>query len=383
MNETTPGVLLVMGHMHQGMSDHDFMHAEMDMAIKAESMGYSAVWCVEHHFDRAYSMCPDNFVYLSYLAAKTERIKIGIGACILPWNDPLRVIEKVNLLDIMSKGRLLLGLGRGLSRMEYAGFGIDMNEARDRWTESYAMISSAQKTGFIEGDGRFWKQPRTEIAPVSGIPLEGRTTEIAMSAESQIMAAKLGLRMATFVVSPMDVMAPQLHTYREVYEETHGRQAPPPMVCDMITIHEDEEEALRLHREAVGAYFFSLIKHYELAGNHFKDIKGYESYDAMAGMFKAAGMDRAAEAYVQSNLYGTPRTIVEKIRANYEVAGDYDMSAIFSIGARPYDQVESMMRTFAQRITPEIVKMRSRPSRVPLRVPTPASTARPSTPATL
>lgn len=369
MSDYVPSLLLVMGHMHEGMSDHDFMHAEMDLAIKAEGMGYSAVWCVEHHFDRVYSMCPDNFVYLSYLAAKTERIKIGIGACILPWNDPLRVIEKVNLLDIMSKGRLLLGLGRGLSRMEYAGFGIDMGEARDRWTESYAMISQAQKTGFIEGSGRFWKQPRTEIAPYSGIPLEGRTTEIAMSSESQIMAARLGLRMATFVVSPMDVMAPQLHKYREVFEETHGTPAPPPMVCDMITIHEDEEEALRLHREAVGAYFFSLIKHYELAGNHFKDIKGYESYDAMAGMFKAAGMDKAAEGYVQSNLYGTPKTIVEKIRANFEVAGDYDISAIFSIGARPYRQVESMMRTFADRVTPEIVKMRSVRSSAPIRRP--------------
>ena len=64
-----------------------------------------------------------------------------------------------------------------------------------------------------------------------------------MSAESQIMAAKLGLRMATFVVSPMEVMAPQLHKYREVFEVTHGMPAPPPMVCDMITIHEDEEEA--------------------------------------------------------------------------------------------------------------------------------------------
>jgi len=379
MNDYVPSLLLVMGHMHEGMSDHEFMHAEMDTAIKAEGMGYSAVWCVEHHFDRVYSMCPDNFLYLTYLAAKTERIKIGIGACILPWNDPLRVIEKINLLDIMSKGRLLLGLGRGLSRMEYAGFGIDMNEARDRWTESYAMIAAAQKTGFIEGNGPFWKQPRTEIAPFSGIPLEGRTTEIAMSPESQIMAARLGLRMATFVTMPMAQMAPQLHRYREVFEETHGTPAPPPTVCDMITVHEDEEEALRLHREAVGAYFFSLIKHYELAGNHFKDIKGYESYDAMAGMFKAAGMDRAAEAYVQANLYGTPKTIVEKLHANFEVAGDYDVSAIFSIGGRPYDQVDSMMRMFAERVTPEIVKMRSKRPSAPLQRPVRGSVGRPAT----
>lgn len=355
-----PSVLLVMGHMHEGMSDHDFMHNEMRLAVAAEEMGYSAVWCVEHHFDRVYSMCPDNFVYLSYLAAKTSTIKIGIGACILPWNDPLRVIEKVNLLDIMSDGRVELGLGRGLSRQEYAGFGIDMEEARGRWNEAYDLITRAQETGFAEGDGEFWQQPRTEVAPFSGIPLKGRTTEIAMSEESQISAAKLGLKMATFAVLPMDQMAPALNQYREVYEQSTGEPAPPPMVVDMITVHEDEEEALRLHREAVGGYFFSLIKHYELAGDHFKDIKGYESYDAMAGMFKAAGMDAAAEGYVQANTYGTPDQVVEKLRANREVAGDYDISAVFSIGARPYDQVEAMMRTFGQECIPAIVKMRSK-----------------------
>jgi alkanesulfonate monooxygenase SsuD/methylene tetrahydromethanopterin reductase-like flavin-dependent oxidoreductase (luciferase family) len=359
LTDLTPSVLLVMGHMHEGMSDHDFMHEEMRLAIAAEEMGYSAVWCVEHHFDRPYSMCPDNFVYLSYLAAKTSTIKIGIGACILPWNDPLRVSEKINLLDIMSSGRVLVGLGRGLSRQEYAGFGIDMSEARDRWNEAYAMISRAQESGVIEGDGRFWKQPSTPIAPFSGIPLKGRTTEIAMSEDSQLMAARLGLRMATFAVLPMDQMAPQLQRYREVYEEAHGEPAPPPMVCDMITIHDDEEEALRLHREAVGAYFFSLIKHYELAGEHFKDTKGYESYDAMAGMFKAAGLENAAEAYVQANTYGTPRQILEKLRANLELVGDYDQSGIFSIGGRPHAEVERNMRQYAETCAPEFAKMRA------------------------
>lgn len=359
MSDLNPSVLLVMGHMHEGMSDHDFMHEEMRLAIAAEEMGYSTVWCVEHHFDRPYAMCPDNFVYLAYLAAKTERIKLGIGACILPWNDPLRVSEKVNLLDIMSSGRVELGLGRGLSRQEYAGFGIDMEEARERWNEAYDLISRAQETGIAEGDGKYWQQPATPVAPFSGIPLKGRTTEIAMSEDSQLSAARLGLKMATFAVMPMDQMAPQLQRYRQVYEAENAEPAPPPMIVDMVTIHEDEEEALRLHREAVGAYFFSLIRHYELAGDHFADTKGYESYDQMASMFKEAGMEAAAEGYVQANTYGTPEQVLEKLRANLQVAGDYDLSAVFSIGGRPYPEVESMMRLFGERCIPEFAKLRS------------------------
>ncbi|HEY9416438.1 MAG TPA: LLM class flavin-dependent oxidoreductase [Pseudonocardia sp.] len=359
-NELAPSVLLVMGNMHEGMSDHQFMHAEMQMAVAAEAMGFNAVWCVEHHFDGPYSMCPDNFVYLSYLAAKTSTIKLGIGACILPWNDPLRVIEKINMLDILSNGRVLVGLGRGLSRMEYSRFGVDMGEARGRWLESYELISRAQRDGYIQGDGEFWRQPRAEIAPFSGIPLTGRTTEIAMSEESQLLAARLGLKMATFAVVPMPELSLQLRKYHAAFEEAHSRPAPPPMICDMITVHEDEEEALRLHREAVGAYFFSLVKHYELAGDHFKDIKGYESYDELAGMFRNAGLEAAAEGYVQANTYGTPEQVIEKLRYNRELAGDYDIAATFSIGGRPYDMVESMMRTFSEKVIPAVVKMRTK-----------------------
>ena len=72
---------------------------------------------------------------LSYLAGRTSSITLGTGAVILPWNDPLRVAEKITMLDHLAEGRLVFGMGRGLARMEYAGFRQDMNEARERSDE--------------------------------------------------------------------------------------------------------------------------------------------------------------------------------------------------------------------------------------------------------
>lgn len=359
VSDLTPSLMLVMGHLHEQMTDHEFMHEEMRMAIAAEEMGYETVWCVEHHFDRTYSMCPDNFLFLTYLAAKTSRINIGIGASILPWNDPLRVSEKINLLDILSENRLKLGIGRGLSRREYAAFGIDMSQARERLNESFAMISGAQETGIIEGLGPHFPQPRTPVVPFSGVPLKGRTTEIAMSEESQLSAARMGLRMATFTQFPMPQMAPALQKYRDVYEESHGEPAPPPMIADMITVHEDAEEAERMHRQALGAYFMQLMRHYELDGDHFAGIKSYESYDAMSKLFKDAGLENAAEGYIQSNTFGTPAQVLEKLRYNLEVGGDFDLSCVFSLGGRPYSEVDHTMRLFAREVIPEFVKMRT------------------------
>ena len=84
---------------------------------------------------------------------------------IVPWNDPLRVAERIVMLDHLSSGRAVLGLGRGLARVEYESFGIEMGESRARFDEAARMILAAVETGFIEGDGPYYPQLRTEIRP--------------------------------------------------------------------------------------------------------------------------------------------------------------------------------------------------------------------------
>src|SRR5262245_4220862 len=112
---------------HAGCSDAEMFMTETRLAIEAEAMGFDFVGLVEHHFTD-YAMCPDNAQVLSYVAARTRRIQLMPAAFILPWNDPLRVVEKTVLLDILSEGRVLLGLGRGLARREFEGFRVDMAE---------------------------------------------------------------------------------------------------------------------------------------------------------------------------------------------------------------------------------------------------------------
>src|SRR5258705_10546479 len=102
---------------------------------------------------------------MAYLAAICPNIDLGTAAVILPWNDPLRVAEKAIVLDMLSKGRLRLGLGRGLARREFAAFRMSMDESRERFDEAAPMIINALTTGFIEGDGKHYKQPRPEIRP--------------------------------------------------------------------------------------------------------------------------------------------------------------------------------------------------------------------------
>ncbi len=136
----------------------------MRIAAIAADGGFDCLWAVEHH-DDDYSFCPDNLQLMSYLAAKHPNVDVGTAAVILPWNDPLRIAEKVPMIDHFTDGRLRFGVGRGLARREFNIFRSSMDESRTRFDEAAKMIVEALETGFIEGDGPHYKQPRARASP--------------------------------------------------------------------------------------------------------------------------------------------------------------------------------------------------------------------------
>jgi alkanesulfonate monooxygenase SsuD/methylene tetrahydromethanopterin reductase-like flavin-dependent oxidoreductase (luciferase family) len=101
-------------------SDFEVYQTDLRLAEMAEPLGFESVWGVEHHFTD-YTMCPDVLTYLAYMAGRTERIQLGSMVVVLPWHEPVRVAEQVIMLDHMSNGRFVLGLGRGLG---HSGHGV-------------------------------------------------------------------------------------------------------------------------------------------------------------------------------------------------------------------------------------------------------------------
>ncbi len=91
---------------------HRAVHARTtDEVIEAERLGFDTAWIAEHHFATSYGIMPDCFAYMAYLAAKTSRIKIGAAVITLPLYDPIRVVENTSFVDILSDGRVRLGVG--------------------------------------------------------------------------------------------------------------------------------------------------------------------------------------------------------------------------------------------------------------------------------
>lgn len=347
------GLLMVFQNFMDTISDREAYERDLHLASLAEPLGFDTVSGVEHHFFN-YAMAPDPSQFLSYMAAKTSRIKLLTGAMILPWwRDPVRVAEKLTLLDHLSKGRALFGIGRGLAKREYEIFGIDMNEARERFDEAAEMIIKALETGWIEGDGKFFKQKRTQLRPGPYATWKNRFYAVGMSSDSVPVVARLGAVMMTFAQKPWEQMAPHFENYRKLYVQHHKAPAPPPVTVDFLCCNQSAEQAEALAREHMSNYYLTVMQHYEMAGDHFKNMKGYGDYATNAALLKDVGMEDAARAFTDINTYGTPKQILEKLEARRRSIGDFDLTVQVSYGGMSAKHAEDSIRLFAKEVLPE------------------------------
>src|SRR5947208_10070265 len=186
------GLAAVFQNPKKARSDIDVYRNELRLAAEAEPLGYESVWGVEHHFTD-YTMCPDVLQVLSYVAGRTQKAQLGSMVVVLPWHDPMRVAEEVSMLDNISDGRLILGLGRGAGKVEFDGFRMPMEESRQRFVESAEMLLQGLENGYCEYDGTFVKQPRAAIRPAPFKSFRGRTYAAADSPDSLPNSARLGL----------------------------------------------------------------------------------------------------------------------------------------------------------------------------------------------
>jgi alkanesulfonate monooxygenase SsuD/methylene tetrahydromethanopterin reductase-like flavin-dependent oxidoreductase (luciferase family) len=335
------------------VSDTQVWDEELRLARLAADLGFDVLWSVEHHFND-YSFCPDNLQLMSYLAAACPEVDLGTAAVILPWHDPLRVAEQVSVLDHLSGGRLRLGIGRGLARREFAAFRGTMDESRGRFDEAARMILRALRTGFMEGDGPFYPQPRTEIRPRPTRSFEGRVYAVASSDDSVISAAQLDAHMVMFADRPWPIRMPAIETHRRLVREQHGTEARPPLLADFCVCTPGLDGAEALARRYMGKFVESNFYHYELLGEHFATVKGYDAYAQKIAMAREIGMDGIVTAFMEAAVWGTPDRILRKLEERRAIVGDFELATSFRFGGIPFDLAESGLRLYAKEVLPVV-----------------------------
>lgn len=154
------GVLFVPGTEHGSPERYSDI---FDQVRAAEELGFDSVWFTEHHFSEYGRPLPN--MMAAHAAAITERIAVGSAVVILPLHDPIEVAEEVATLCHLSGGRYQFGIGRGNQPEEFAAFGVSLDDAKDRFDESFEIITGLLTQERFSYDGKFWQIPESTLVP--------------------------------------------------------------------------------------------------------------------------------------------------------------------------------------------------------------------------
>src|SRR5262245_30637406 len=358
------GMAAVFQNPGKTRSDRDVYASELALADLAEPLGFQSVWGVEHHFTD-YTMCPDVLQFLTYMAGRTRQAQLGSMVVVLPWHDPMRVAEEASMLDSISGGRLVLGLGRGAGKVEFDGFRQSMDESRQRFVESAEMLLRGLEQGYCEYEGQFVRQPRADIRPRPFKSFRGRTYAAAVSPESMRIMAELGVGILIIPQKPWKEVARELDEYRAIYRQVNSTDAPPPISAGWIYCDEDADRARERARRWIGGYYDTVLDHYQFAGDHLARTKGYEYYGKMSEKIQQYGTDTVIYYFVNLQVFGTPEQCYEKILDIHARTGNSHYVGVFSYAGMPHDEAEANLRLFAREVMPELQKLAPATARGP------------------
>ncbi len=327
---------------------HRAVHARVTREIvEADRLGYDTAWIAEHHFSNQYGVLPDPFVYLAYLVPKTRRIGLGTAVMTLPLHNPVRIVENAAFVDILSGGRLSLGLGSGYRPYEYDGLGIPFEERRDIQEEAIPIILDAFHTGKLAHDGAHFRhrvEGEYQIYPVSLQRPHPPFYMAAGTSRSIEAAARHGFGLMLSTLPAFATLAEQIALYRAAMAAAPAPwNANPAFGSVNIArwVYVAETDARAREESAAG-----IIRHLE--GFLGKKTAGYLGQVSEKDGASGFDYDELLESML---IHGSPETVIARIRALRAATGLDSLLLHYP----PYYGAENLLkslRLFAEAVMP-------------------------------
>lgn len=339
-----------------GRSEKELLDEQMEIMIRAEEFEFDSVWPAEHHF-REYGFCATPAVTLAAIAARTSRIRLGTGVVVLPLNHPVRVAEDYAFLDVLSGGRVDLGIGRGYQPHEYQGYGIEQSRSREMFREGLEVLKRAWTEEQFDHDGEFYRLQGASTRPR---PLQEPHPPIwmaSLSPQTFEACGQYGLNLMCAPIFGFNIKtgAAQIQQYRDALE-AHGRNPADFEVAalSMTYVADDTQQALDEFQDGAMWYFRTLGK-YIAPPKGQAPVPTYEFYSQIRDVLHLAEWDRVVQA--GAVVYGSPDQVVDQIGEMAELCGMTTYLAWTRIGGLPQEKVLRSMELMASRVIPQLRSM--------------------------
>ncbi|MFT4562367.1 MAG: alkanesulfonate monooxygenase SsuD [Gammaproteobacteria bacterium] len=341
-------------------SDREVFLEEINIARIADETGFDTLWTIEHHFT-PYTMVTNPLQYLTYIAGITKQIDLATMVVVLPWHNPVRVAEDINMLDTFlgPDREIICGVGRGLGRREYAGLGIDQAEARARFNESLHVLRELLATGRCDFEGEHYQIKGLQLRPQPDRDLSSNLWCAGGTDETVEIIAKHNIRP---LVIPTQSLGLSLETAKK-YSTLHAKAGHAPTKSKLALwtyVAETEAEARAGAERYMVEYSDSALRHYELLGDHLGKIKGYESYGAAQTALRADA-EPFRRGFFNEHPWGTPEQVIKRTNELAQEFGCDEITFIFKYGSMPIEEAEKSMRLFAKEVLPTLHEIDTKP----------------------
>ncbi|MGE4049183.1 MAG: LLM class flavin-dependent oxidoreductase [Acetobacteraceae bacterium] len=316
-----------------------------------DELGYDVIWLAEHHFDGICAYA-DPVSFAAALATATTRARIGFAVAQTSLHHPIRFAEQMAVIDHLSKGRLIVGLGRGTAYniYDYQGFGIDHTEAQARLEEAEEIMFTAWKGGPVEHHGRFWDLKLPELRPAPYTKPHPYVLRAAATEHGMLDVARQG-RPFMMNIQTNQETARRMDLYRQTLRELGmdeaaiERNVAECWVWRNVCVAETDAEAERI---AVPA--FHAMQELRVAMRN----RVYREQGVSIVPMPAPGAAPAARTVVEHSLvYGSPATVAEKLAAVGKT-GVGGLIMQFRLGPMSYEDTVQSLTLFREKVMPSL-----------------------------
>ncbi|WAM19263.1 LLM class flavin-dependent oxidoreductase [Rhodococcus sp. JS3073] len=297
----------------------------------ADELGYDTFFVAEHHFHE-YGVVPNPAIMLAALSQRTNNIRLGTAISVLTFHNPITIAENYSIVDVLSGGRLVMGVGSGYLKHEYEGFGIDPATKRERFDENFALVQRAMAGERITFDGTY---NHLKDVALNTLPTQRPTPPFYVAVLQHQAAYYVGRQGHNMMCVPyasvdkLEDVALIIEEYHRGLAETSTEATGDAIVTLHTHVADTDEQARQVATEPFDLY---------VATRLYAKSQTYE--DVMASRL---------------GLFGSVDTVVERLLELYDM-GVRHVSTLHNFGLMPYDQANRSMRMLADEVMPRVHK---------------------------
>jgi luciferase family oxidoreductase group 1 len=330
-------------------SEYQVLQDALGQIELADRLGFDYAWAVEHHFLEEYSHCSAPEVFLGAASQRTRRIRLGHGIIQLPTNHPIRVAERVSTLDLLTGGRVELGLGEGQGPVELHPFNRRVRDKREVWEEAVRALVPAFTRSSWEWHGQYFDFAARNVVPKPFQKPHPPLWVACSNIQTIASAGRWGMGALGFQFVSPEAARAWVHRYYTELTQNLDKLADYPVNPNIAMVSGfmcAPTDAQALERASGWTFFVFCLSHY---GRNGIPTPGegnmWEAYQAWRQTEKA-------QETLRSGLIGSPATIRQRLR-EFEDTGVDQVILLAQAGRTPHEDICASLELFARDVMPE------------------------------